>query len=341
MSENSPRSLQAVVLAGGLSRRLGGVPKAGLVVDGQTLLARTVDAAAGVVRTGTAPSPGETTAEAGETAQAVVVVVGPGDRIPQWLAGAKHAGGVATVQEDPPFAGPAAGLAAGIGALAGESGHVLVLACDMPGAGDLARRLVAEWAACAPGEGIMAVAGGKRQPLAAIYPLPELRAAVAGARVAHRLENASVFSLIASVKMIECAVPTGLAADIDTWDDARAQGIAVAPPTAEGHQLENHDELLQAWTQKLLEAFEIADIEVDIHAVLNLAGVAAHSIVRPAAPLTTFVAGMAAGLAAGSGQVDEATAMKAALGLAKKLSAAEAPAPGSTGAAAAEAPAAE
>lgn len=74
---------------------------------------------------------------------------------------------------------------------------------------------------------------------------------------------------------------------------------------------------------KLQEAFEIADVEIDIHAVLNLAGVAAHSIVRPAAPLTTFVAGLAAGLAAGSGQTDEATAMKAALAMAKRLSAAE------------------
>lgn len=89
--------------------------------------------------------------------------------------------------------------------------------------------------------------------------------------------------------------------------------------------MENHDEVLQAWLEKLLEAFEIADIEVDTHAVLNLAGVAAHSIVRPAAPLTTFVAGLAAGLAAGSGQATEAAAMKAALGMAKQLSAAQAP----------------
>ena len=88
--------------------------------------------------------------------------------------------------------------------------------------------------------------------------------------------------------------------------------------------MENHDELLQEWTDKLLAAFEIADINVDVHAVLNVAGVAAHSIVRPAAPLTTFVAGLAAGLAAGSGQTDEATAMKAALGMAKQLAAAEA-----------------
>lgn len=90
--------------------------------------------------------------------------------------------------------------------------------------------------------------------------------------------------------------------------------------------MDNQDEVLQAWLGKLLDAFEMADIDVDVHAVLNLAGVAAHSIVRPAAPLTTFVAGLAAGLAAGSGQASEAGAMAAALDMAKALAAAEAPA---------------
>ena len=90
--------------------------------------------------------------------------------------------------------------------------------------------------------------------------------------------------------------------------------------------MEDHDELLQKWTQTLLDAFEIGDLEVDVHAVLNVAGVAAHSIVRPAAPLTTFIAGLAAGLAAGSGQATEEAAMKVTLRMAKQLAAAQAPA---------------
>jgi hypothetical protein len=114
-----------------------------------------------------------------------------------------------------------------------------------------------------------------------------------------------------------------MTADIDTWQDARAQGIGAGPADPEGQQLENQDEILQEWTKKLLAAFEIADIDVDVNAVLDLAGVAAHSIVRPAAPLTTFVAGLAAGLAAGSGQASDGAAMAAALGLAKQLAAAE------------------
>lgn len=109
-------------------------------------------------------------------------------------------------------------------------------------------------------------------------------------------------------------------------------------PTRRDETLDKRDELLEQWTQTLLEAFEIGDLEVDIHAVLNVAGVAAHSVVRPAAPLTTFIAGLAAGLAAGSGQAPEAAAMKAALGLAKQLAAAQAPA---TEAAATEVPAGE
>jgi hypothetical protein len=58
---------------------------------------------------------------------------------------------------------------------------------------------------------------------------------------------------------------------------------------------------LDAWVARLLEGFEIPDAPVDRDAVLGLAGVVAHGIVRPAAPLTTYIAGYAAGLAAGSG----------------------------------------
>lgn len=39
---------------------------------------------------------------------------------------------------------------------------------------------------------------------------------------------------------------------------------------------------------------------VDVDAVLDLAGAAARAVVRPAAPLTTFLAGLAAGQAGGS-----------------------------------------
>ncbi|MGN6741803.1 MAG: DUF6457 domain-containing protein [Amnibacterium sp.] len=45
--------------------------------------------------------------------------------------------------------------------------------------------------------------------------------------------------------------------------------------------------------------------------MLGLAGVAAHNVVRPAAPVTTFLAGYAAGLKGGSAE-DVAAALAAA-----------------------------
>jgi Domain of unknown function (DUF6457) len=84
--------------------------------------------------------------------------------------------------------------------------------------------------------------------------------------------------------------------------------------------VKSQEETLEEWCRTLLQAFELEDTQIDIDAVLALAGVAAHSVVRPAAPLTTFVAGYAAGIAAGSGQAEQKVSMDAAMGLARKLS---------------------
>ncbi len=225
--------MQAVILAGGLSRRLGGVPKAGLVLDGQTLLARTVDAAAGLITRQHARSAESLVSHAGSTA-ASIAVVGPAKNISQWLETTPNRHLVIQTQEEPAFAGPAAGIAAGLAALGSCGGKVLVLACDMPRVAELTALLVANLAGAGAEVGVMASDGTRQQPLAAIYPERALRAAVAEARAAHRLEDASVFSLVAKVLLRECAVPAGLTADIDTWEDARAQGIAPGPAAAKG-----------------------------------------------------------------------------------------------------------
>jgi hypothetical protein len=57
--------------------------------------------------------------------------------------------------------------------------------------------------------------------------------------------------------------------------------------------------VLEDWVAKLAAELGIADLDLDVNQVLDLAGAAAHAVVRPAAPLTTFVAGLAAGLAGG------------------------------------------
>ena len=57
---------------------------------------------------------------------------------------------------------------------------------------------------------------------------------------------------------------------------------------------------LETWWATLTQALGLEDVPADRDAILALAGRAAHSVVRPAAPLTTFLAGYAAGRAGGS-----------------------------------------
>ena len=82
---------------------------------------------------------------------------------------------------------------------------------------------------------------------------------------------------------------------------------------------EKDDEILREWCNKLVAALEVRGLEVDIKSVLGLAGRAAHSVLRPAAPLTTFVAGYAAGVAAGSGSTTPDAAVSSALDTAFQL----------------------
>jgi molybdopterin-guanine dinucleotide biosynthesis protein A len=190
----------AIILAGGRSSRLGGSPKSALKFDGATLLERSLAAAA----------------EARHT-----VVVGPET--------AGLPGGVLTSREDPPFAGPAAAIAAGLAALRGAdpADMVLVLACDMPRVGDAVRALL-DALPGAGADGVMAAsADGRRQPLAGFYSTAALELAVQDAAARNALVHGSVFALLASLDVQAVVVPTGSTDDVDTWDDAAALGVAV------------------------------------------------------------------------------------------------------------------
>ena len=57
---------------------------------------------------------------------------------------------------------------------------------------------------------------------------------------------------------------------------------------------------LTDWNDRLTAALGIEGVNTDIDAVLALAGTVAHAIMRPAAPLTTYLVGYAAGVAAAS-----------------------------------------
>lgn len=76
------------------------------------------------------------------------------------------------------------------------------------------------------------------------------------------------------------------------------------------------DAVLDAWWTTLTQALGLEEVPVDRDAILGLAGEAAHAIVRPAAPITTFLAGYAAGRAGGS-SADVASAIERARTAAK------------------------
>jgi hypothetical protein len=84
-----------------------------------------------------------------------------------------------------------------------------------------------------------------------------------------------------------------------------------------------HDDLnieLGTWAHRVAAELRLEGFVVDVEGLLAVAGTAAHAIRRPAAPLTTYVAGFAAGRAAASGE-DPAAALASALVVATNLSA--------------------
>jgi Ser/Thr protein kinase RdoA (MazF antagonist) len=88
--------------------------------------------------------------------------------------------------------------------------------------------------------------------------------------------------------------------------------------------------ILQAWCAALVARLELGGVEVDVDAVLGLAGEIAHAVIRPAAPLTAYVVGYAAGRAVESGASTDASAFAAAAARARE--AARDFAPGNTAA---------
>jgi molybdopterin-guanine dinucleotide biosynthesis protein A len=196
----------ALILAGGRSSRLGGVPKQNLQFQGASLLQHSLAAAAGARR---------------------IVVVGLPGMMPE---------GILSCREQPGFAGPAAAISAGLDTLAGagaDSEYTLVLACDMPLVADAVSVLLAVMAAGehAGADAILArtedgTPDGRLQPLAGFYRTSALKKSVQDLAAKEALINGSVRSLLASLDVQLVSVPAASTADVDTWDDAAALGIA-------------------------------------------------------------------------------------------------------------------
>jgi molybdopterin-guanine dinucleotide biosynthesis protein A len=194
---SSQIAFDAVVLAGGNGRRLGGVDKAGLVIGGLTLLDRVLLASAGA----------EQTVVVGEP-RATIRTVG-------WTS------------EHPPEGGPVAGLAAGLEALAPVSAPlVLVLATDLTriqGA-DIDRLIAAVTAAPAADAAVFTDDDGRLQPLAAIYRRSALSQALAAIEPVHgkavtvMLRRLNVVTVPDRDAAQDCDTPDQLAAARQRYD---------------------------------------------------------------------------------------------------------------------------
>ncbi len=62
-------------------------------------------------------------------------------------------------------------------------------------------------------------------------------------------------------------------------------------------------DVLESWLTELAAALQVDPGELDRDLLLDVARDAAHNVARPAAPLTTFLVGYAAGLRGGGGAV--------------------------------------
>lgn len=284
-----------IVLSGGRGSRLGGADKGAIEVGGSTLLDRAVAAAA-------------------DERPARVVVVGPS---------APSAGGVAalgggdaewrTTVESPRFGGPAVALAAGVRELLAWAGSgadalaadrdawVTVLACDLPNPA-AAVAVLDEHGAGVDDDGVVLQDDdGRAQWLTARYRLPALVEAVADVR-----PDDSLRALVGGLDLALVAAGDAVH-DIDTPEDARLAGATVPgagasgtmPVTAhddlEGEPMAAPDEELDRWVARLAPELGLAPDEVPVDLLLDVARDVAHGVVRPGAPVSAFMLGLAFG----------------------------------------------
>ncbi|MGV9352448.1 NTP transferase domain-containing protein [Streptomyces misionensis] len=178
----------AVVLAGGAARRLGGADKPGVRVGGRALLDRVLAACAG--------------------ARTTVVVAAPRPTVRP----------VRWAREEPPGAGPVAALAAGLRHTAAE--HAVVLSADLPFLRPATvRRLLAALRETGADGALLTDADGRDQPLVAAYRTAALRRELAALAAAHDgLTGLPLRRLTGALRLTRVPDPQA-SFDCDTWDD--------------------------------------------------------------------------------------------------------------------------
>ncbi|MEU6490587.1 NTP transferase domain-containing protein [Streptomyces sp. NPDC046984] len=178
----------AVVLAGGAARRLGGADKPGVRIGGRALLDRVLAACAGAATT-------VVVAEPRPTARPVV-----------WA------------REEPPGGGPVAALGAGLSRT--TAGYVVVLSADLPFVDQETLRRLLGGLAASDAEGAVLTDGeGRDQTLVAAYRSAALRRELARLSTEHAgLNGLPLRRLVARLALVRICDPVA-SFDCDTWDD--------------------------------------------------------------------------------------------------------------------------
>lgn len=263
----------AVILAGGRATRLGGIDKSALLLSGQRLVDRVVLAARNV------------------GAQRVVVV------------GPDSSGTMAdaVLREEPEFSGPLAAIAAALKEV--RSDWVMILACDLQHPQRLASTLASNLtpAALAGDGAVLRDADGRTQWLAGIYNSQRLRDLCTA--LGPDIINAPVRRVLGELKLERLPVDNETSSDIDT-----PQALASAR-LSERKNMGQYlpPEALEAWLEAASKTLELDPEQVNIKVVLDVAKHVAHEVARPAAPLSTFLLGLAVG--SGNGELAEQAAV--------------------------------
>nr|WP_272953113.1 NTP transferase domain-containing protein [Microbacterium sp. B19(2022)] len=175
------------MLVGGEGRRMGGIAKPLLVLEGRSLLARTVDA---LVDAGVGP----------------IVAVG---------LVLEESADVVWTREEPPLGGPVAGIAAGLARMPAD--RVLILAGDLARPDAVVHGLLShradDAAAAASVDGVVFSADGQPQWLAGMYRTESVRRALDAMETDR---NASVRALLGDLAIEWVVDQEGITADIDS-----------------------------------------------------------------------------------------------------------------------------
>ncbi len=280
----SAKEFDAIVFAGGRGSRLGGIDKATLILDDKRMVSRVIEAAR-------------------NSKARKVIVVGP-----------KHAGSLAdfTTREEPPFAGPLSALAAGFEAA--EAPWVMLLPCDLVHPEEVVKQLLL---------GLKTAVEKEYEGVVLLDDEDQIQwlTALVGADALHKeltnealgsLENKPAKAVLSQMRLLRIPAATESTADIDTHEQLEKAKVNIRKGRTMTSSSNSHPAILDEWLAVVADNFGLEATEVSIPQILNVAADVAHSVARPAAPLSTFLLGLALGKSAGATSLDD---------LAKNLSA--------------------